>query len=129
MGNRYRFSVDISAENRNVTGSLTHVSVHRKEGDIYFLVDCGIYYPENKTEEELERNKNYDSFKFKPENLDFMLLTHVHADHCGRIPLLYKRGFFKKVFCSPDTAALLGYALRDGAKVMAINAKREEQAP
>ena len=129
MGNRYRLSVDISAENRNVTGSLTHVSVHRKEGDIHFLVDCGIYYPENKTEEETERNKNYDSFAFKPENLDFVLLTHVHADHCGRIPLLYKRGFYHKVYCTPDTSALLSYALYDGAKVMAINAKRDNKAP
>ena len=129
MGNRYWFSGDISAENRNVTGSLNKISVHRKEGDVHFLVDCGIYYPEKKDEDEVERNKNYDDFTFKPANIDFLLLTHVHADHCGRIPLLYQKGFYKEVYCSPDTAHMLSFALRDGAKVMAINAKRDEQKP
>lgn len=131
MGNRnhrYRFSVDISAENRSVTGSLNMVSVHRDEGDIHFLVDCGIYYLE-KTEEDDCKNKNYRDFSFNPQNIDFVLLTHVHADHCGRIPFLYKEnnGFCQKVYCSPETKHLLSYALNDSAKVLAINARRDGQ--
>ena len=93
MGGRYKFSVDISVKNRCVTGSCIMITAHRIEGDIKFLVDCGIYQGEDGYEE-----KNYAKFDFKPENLEFALITHVHADHSGRLPLLYKRGFYQNLW-------------------------------
>ena len=38
-----------------------------------------------------ERNKN--PFGFDPEDVDFLLVTHGHLDHVGRIPKLVKEGF------------------------------------
>lgn len=124
MGGRYKFSVDISVKNRCVTGSCIMITAHRIEGDIKFLVDCGIYQGEDGYEE-----KNYAKFDFKPENLEFALITHVHADHSGRLPLLYKRGFYQKAYCTEDTASLLKYALPDDAKVIGINARKNDIKP
>lgn len=124
MGSRYRFSVDISVKNRSVTGSCIMVVAHRVEGDIKFIVDCGIYQGEENYEE-----KNRAKFDFNPDNIDFLLITHVHADHTGRIPLLFKKGFYNKAYCTEDTESLLKYALPDDAKIMAINAKRTNEKP
>lgn len=124
MGGRYKFSVDISVKNKMVTGSAIMVTAHRVEGDIKFLVDCGIYQGEEDYEE-----KNYARFDFRPENLSFLLITHVHADHSGRVPLLYKRGFYQRSYCTEDTATLLKYALPDDAKIMKISAKRNDMKP
>lgn len=79
MGNRYKFSVDVSATNSKVSGSCIPVRVHRPEGNIQFLVDVGLH----QGEDDCELN-NRAQFKFKPENVEFVLLTHVHADHSGR---------------------------------------------
>lgn len=124
MGSRYKFSVDISVKNRSVTGSCIMVTAHRVDGDIKFLVDCGIYQGEEGYEE-----KNYAKFDFSPEKIDFLLITHVHADHTGRVPLLFKRGFYNKAYCTEDTASLLKYALPDDAKIIGINAKRSNIKP
>ena len=124
MGNRYKFTADVSVKNRSVTGSRIMISVHRQEGDIKFLVDCGIYQGEEDYEE-----KNYAKFDFNPENLDFVLLTHIHADHSALIPLLFKRGFYQKVYCSEDTAYLARIALNDDAKIMEMNAKHHDNKP
>lgn len=124
MGSHYKFSVDISVKNRSVTGSCIMITAHRLEGDIKFLVDCGIYQGEEDYEE-----KNYAKFDFKPENLDFLLITHVHADHSGRVPLLFKRGYYGKAYCTEDTASLLKYALPDDEKIIGMNAKRNNVKP
>jgi metallo-beta-lactamase family protein len=52
------------------------------------LIDCGMYQGGRKLVEE-----NAEPFGFDPESIDFLLLTHAHLDHCGRIPLLAKQGF------------------------------------
>ena len=124
MGSRYKFSVDISVKNRSVTGSCIMITAHRVDGDIKFLVDCGIYQGEEDYDE-----KNYAKFDFKPENLDFLLVTHVHADHTGRVPLLFKRGYYRKTYCTEDTANLLKYALPDDEKIISMNAKRYNVKP
>ena len=117
MGGRYKFSVDLSVKNSGVTGNLCMISVHRKEGDVKFLVDCGMFMEDNRDA------LNAAKFDFKPENIDFMLATHIHADHTGRIPLLYKRGFYGVTYCSEDTANMMRYALTDNVKILGIVAK------
>jgi metallo-beta-lactamase family protein len=50
------------------------------------LIDCGLF-------QGLEEYKNYEPFPFNPRGIDYVVLTHAHIDHCGRIPLLVREGF------------------------------------
>ena len=72
-----------------VTGSCHYVEVGEKK----FLVDCGMWQGRKELEEE-----NFDEFDFNPAEIDFMLLTHAHIDHSGRIPKLYNEGFKNKIY-------------------------------
>lgn len=119
MGSRYKFSVDVSAKHDEVSGSCILVSAHHPNGEIKFVVDCGLYQGCSDSEV-----KNYTLFNFRPKNVDFVLLTHNHADHTGRIPLLYKEGYFNKVYTTYDTAELLPFALKDTEKIISLNAKK-----
>ena len=62
---------------RGVTGSchLVCCAGHR------ILIDCGLYQGSRELDEE-----NREPFGFDPATVDFLLLTHAHLDHCGRIP-------------------------------------------
>ena len=62
---------------RTVTGSNFLVEAVGKK----FLVDCGMWQGKKEMEEE-----NFNEFDFDPKQIDFMLLTHAHIDHSGRIP-------------------------------------------
>ena len=65
---------------KTVTGSNFLVEGAGKK----FLVDCGMF--QGSTKDEL---KNAEPFLFDVNEIDFMLLTHAHIDHSGRIPKLY----------------------------------------
>ena len=62
--------------------------------------------------EELEE-RNLEEFQFNPETIDFVLLTHAHIDHSGRIPKLYKEGFRNKVYAHKATCDLCSLMLPD----------------
>ncbi|MCL5039387.1 MAG: MBL fold metallo-hydrolase [Firmicutes bacterium] len=96
---------------RTVTGSC-HL-VDTPAGKI--LVDCGVY----QGGEELEE-KNHEPFPFNPRDVRYVLLTHAHNDHVGRLPLLYQRGFEGLTFCTPPTAALARVVLLDSAHLQAM---------
>ena len=79
---------------RTVTGSNYLVEAAGKK----FLVDCGLWQGKAELEEE-----NYSEFEFNPQEIDFMLLTHAHIDHSGRIPKLYKEGYRNKIYAQKAT--------------------------
>ena len=86
-----------------------------------FLLDCGMF--QGKFERE-----NYQ-FKFDPKDIDFVILSHAHLDHCGRLPLLVKKGFRGKIFATSGTIDLSRLILMDAAQVLeestiTINRKR-----
>ena len=89
---------------KTVTGSNFLVEAAGKK----FLVDCGMYQGE--AAEELE---NSDPFAFHVGDIDFMLLTHAHIDHSGRIPKLYNEGFRKTVYAHKATCDLCSLMLPD----------------
>ena len=122
MGGKYRFTADFSAMHEGVSGSGILTCVHHPDGEIKFLVDWGMFQGENDSEA-----RNYAPLRFKPKNVDFMILTHNHADHCGRIPQLYKNGFYGKTYTTCDTGVMLPLSLNDNEKIIRINAQKESK--
>ena len=121
MGTKERFYVDIMAAQQEVTGScILFVVKLPNDETVRFIVDCGIF----QEEEYQEYNKD---LLFRPEQLDFALVTHNHADHVGRLPLLFHKGYRGNIFASEDTCALLHPALDDNFKIERHNAKRNNQ--
>ena len=93
---------------RTVTGSNFLVEACGKK----FLVDCGMW--QGKAELEMENSEN---FEFDPKEIDFMLLTHAHIDHSGRIPKLYNEGFRNKIYAHKATCDLCALMLPDSGHI------------
>lgn len=96
---------------KEVTGSCYLVETEKSK----FLIDCGMFQGS-----EIEDEYNYQEFAFDIEDIDFMLLTHAHIDHSGRIPLLYKRGYRKKIYATKGTVDLCEYMLQDSGHIQQI---------
>src|SRR4051812_28416750 len=84
------------------------------------LIDCGMFQgpPE-------ERIRNQVPFAYEPNELDAMLLTHAHLDHCGQIPRLTKAGFRGPIYATAGTVELAALVLLDSGKLQQEFAKRE----
>ena len=91
---------------RGVTGSCHLLSCAGKR----ILIDCGMYQGGREIEEE-----NSEPFGFDPGQIDFVLLTHAHLDHCGRLPLLAKRGFRGEIITTAATRELARLVMVDAA--------------
>ena len=89
---------------KTVTGSNFLVEAAGKK----FLVDCGMY--QGNAEEEFE---NEAPFAFNVQDIDFMLLTHAHIDHSGRIPKLYNEGYRHPIYAHKATCDLCSLMLPD----------------
>lgn len=100
--------IEFHGADRNVTGSCHLVRCNGTQ----LLVDCGMYQGGADLEEENRRE-----FGFDPAAIDYLLLTHAHLDHCGRIPLLVKRGFRGKIVCTPATRELARLVMLDSARL------------
>ncbi len=76
------------------------------------LIDCGLFQGGRELNEE-----NAQPFGFEPRSIDFVLLTHAHLDHCGRLPLLVNRGFTGEIVCTEASRELARLVLADAAHV------------
>ena len=76
------------------------------------LLDCG-QFQGGKAMEAM----NAEPFPFDPAQVECVLLSHAHIDHCGRLPLLVKRGFEGTIYCTDATADLLQVMLKDSAHI------------
>ena len=108
---------------KTVTGSNFLVETENKK----FLVDCGMY--QGAAEDEYENEAPFD---FNIEEIDFMLLTHAHIDHSGRIPKLYNEGFRKPIYAHKATCDLCSLMLPDSGHIQEMevewkNRKRERK--
>lgn len=63
---------------------------------------------------------NYESFKYNPADLEFVIITHAHLDHCGLLPKLVKHGFKGKIYLTPQTAEIVKVILFDSAKLQEL---------
>ena len=98
----------------SVTGSCHLVTTEKHK----FLLDCGQFQGSDEMDA-----LNWQEFAFNPAEIDFMLLSHAHIDHSGRIPLLVKRGFKGPIYCSDATADLLDIMLKDSASIQERDAE------
>ena len=76
------------------------------------LIDCGLFQGSRHADED-----NAEPFGFEPSEIDILLLTHAHLDHCGRIPLLVKRGFRGEVITTAATRDLSKLIMMDSAHI------------
>lgn len=91
-----------------VTGSCHLITTDKHK----LLLDCG-QFQGGKTVEKM----NEDPFPFDPSEIEWVILSHAHIDHCGRLPLLVKRGFKGQIYCTDATADLLEVMLKDSAYI------------
>ncbi|NLX63868.1 MAG: MBL fold metallo-hydrolase [Clostridiaceae bacterium] len=92
----------------SVTGSCHLITTANHK----FLLDCGQFQGSDDVDE-----LNAREFDFDPAEIEFLILSHAHIDHSGRIPLLVKRGFKGKIYCTDATADLLAIMLKDSASI------------
>lgn len=105
---------------REVTGSCIHIESRFAN----FLVDCGMFQGGS-----LVEDRNSLPFGFDVKKLDFVLLTHAHLDHCGRLPKLFKDGFAGKIYCSEATRDLCELMLLDSARIITREAREKNVEP
>jgi metallo-beta-lactamase family protein len=98
--------ISFHGADRVVTGSCHLVEAAGRK----ILIDCGAYQGSRALEAE-----NADGFGFDPASIDVLVLTHAHLDHCGRIPLLVKRGFKGEIVSTAATRDLTRIVLMDAA--------------
>jgi metallo-beta-lactamase family protein len=86
------------------------------------LIDCGMFQGSPN-----EAIRNRIPFAFEPAELDTVLLTHAHLDHCGLLPLLVKHGFRGPIRATAATIELASLVLLDSGRLHEEFAKREER--
>lgn len=108
-----------------VTGSMHLLET----GNHKILLDCGLY--QGKRDESHRKNAH---FPFPPEEIDAVLVSHAHIDHCGNLPTLIRQGFDGPIYCTPATRDLLQVMLADSAKIQEedaahLNMQRQPHEP
>ena len=100
---------------RTVTGS-KHLLTLKNGKKI--LLDCGMFQGMGNETDSLNRD-----FGFNPGEIDVMVLSHAHIDHCGLIPKLVKDGYAGKIFCTPATRELTKILLEDSGEIQESDVK------
>jgi metallo-beta-lactamase family protein len=106
--------ISFHGADRGVTGSCHLVECSGKR----ILIDCGLYQGSRELDEE-----NAEPFGFNPASIDYVLLTHAHLDHCGRLPLLVKRGFRGEIIATSASRELTRLVLLDAAHLLEEDAR------
>jgi metallo-beta-lactamase family protein len=99
---------------RGVTGSMHLVEAASRR----FLLDCGLF--QGRRQEAYERNVR---LRVRGEDIDFVVLSHAHIDHCGSLPTLCKSGFRGRIHATRATVDLAATMLRDSAQIQVRDVK------
>ncbi|CAI8222407.1 MAG: Ribonuclease [Arcobacter lacus] len=90
-----------------VTGSCHLIEI----GKIKILVDCGMFQGQ-------ESFMNFDEFPFDPSEINYLILTHAHIDHIGRVPLLFNKGFTGHIISTKSTFKIAILMLKNSAGIL-----------
>jgi metallo-beta-lactamase family protein len=101
---------------KGVTGSCHLIEYGGKR----LLLDCGMFQGR-------DEKLNLQELDFDPTTIDYLLLSHSHIDHSGRIPLLVKQGFEGTIYCSKATFDLCEIMLLDSAHIQEMEAEWENR--
>jgi len=94
------------------TGYVTGSRILLETDNTRIYIDSGLYQGQKHIEE-----KNYAELDTSPHKIDAIVLTHAHIDHSGLLPLLVKKGFKGKIFCTPSSKELLEILLPDAGRL------------
>src|SRR5262245_60006140 len=103
-----------------VTGSCHILRVDGRQ----LLLDCGMIQGGRDAPE-----RNRLPFPFEANAIDAVVLSHAHVDHCGRLPLLVKRGFRGPIYTNTACAELVPILLKDSANLAVRDAQRHDEEP
>ncbi len=93
---------------RTTTGSMYLLELNGSR----VLLECGLF--QGRRGESIERNQ---TFPFDPKQVDAVILSHAHIDHCGNLPNLYKQGFHGNIYCTFATRDLAALLLADSSHI------------
>jgi metallo-beta-lactamase family protein len=99
---------------RTTTGSMYLLEVNGRR----LLLECGMF--QGHRDETLERNRN---FPFDPRQVDAVVLSHAHIDHCGNLPNLCRKGYAGNIYCTFATRDLAAVLLADSAAIQRADAE------
>lgn len=108
--------ISFHGADKDVTGSCHLIECAGKK----ILIDCGLFQGGRELSEE-----NQEDFGFDATSIDFVLLTHAHLDHCGRLPLLVKRGFKGEIITTSASKDLTRLVLLDSAHLQEADARAQ----
>lgn len=106
----------VGNNSHDVTGSCIWIKTPHRQ----ILLECGLYQSAGNLLDVY--NINNAPFKFNPKEIDYVFINHTHIDHCGLLPLLYKRGSAAATLIPDKNAVITEILLRDSAKVAQADA-------
>ncbi|WP_418501602.1 MBL fold metallo-hydrolase RNA specificity domain-containing protein [Flagellimonas sp.] len=101
------------------SGTVTGSKFYLNSEEIKILVDCGVFQGTKEL-----RKQNWEPLPIKVDEVEFVLLTHGHLDHCGYLPLLVKQGFKGNILGTAPTLEIAKIILEDSAKIHEEEAER-----
>ena len=93
------------------THQVTGSSYFLDAGGVKILIDCGLF------QERDYSYRNWEAFPIPPAQIQHLLLTHVHLDHCGLVPKLVKEGFAGDILLTPASKMLFPIIILDSARM------------
>jgi metallo-beta-lactamase family protein len=99
---------------RTVTGSKYLLSANGSK----VLIDAGLFQGLKEL-----RERNWQDLPLAATDIDAIILTHAHLDHCGYLPRLAAQGFRGRVFCTPGTQDLCRIVLPDSGRIQEEDAE------
>lgn len=104
--------------------SVTGNNFYFEAQGLKIMIDCGLYQGDKFADD-----RNHEEFQVKPEDVDFLIITHSHIDHVGRIPKLVKEGFKGRIISTKPTKEIAGIMLHDTVNILAHEAIRDGVEP